>query len=386
MTPAAAISGRQAAASVIEAVKAAAATLEQEADVKTGLAVVIVGDDAPSHAYVGAKCRMAKECGFNSIQHTLPTETSQEELAGLVASLNDDPLIHGILVQLRCRNIWNPDTIIQSIRPQKDVDGLHVVNAGKLATGDLSTGLISCTPAGAMLLVRSIHGEDLSGLSAVVIGRSNLFGKPMAQLLLNANATVTTAHTRTKDLPNVARSADILVVAVGRPEMVRGDWIKPGATVIDVGINRIDVPERGEGKSRLVGDVAYGEAADVAAAITPVPGGIGPMTIAMLMANTVSAAYRSAGKIPPRLSRSAGAGASETMGQGAPPKRKALDAAGTSGEISNALTRVMGDIVKPLRCPAPRQLRNFTQLLTKTPNFTERRRVDSQSHDSGRTR
>ncbi|GLU83049.1 bifunctional protein FolD [Rhizobium sp. NBRC 114257] len=295
------IDGKKAAASVIEAVKAAAAELEAEAGVKTGLAVVIVGDDPASHAYVNSKSKMAKECGFKSIQHTLPAETTQEELARLVQSLNDDPSIHGILVQLPLPKHLNSDDIIQSIKPEKDVDGLHVVNAGKLATGDLETGLISCTPAGAMLLVRSIHGEDLSGLNAVVIGRSNLFGKPMAQLLLSANATVTTAHSRTKDLSSVAKGADILVAAVGRPEMVKADWIKPGATVIDVGINRIDAPERGEGKSRLVGDVAYGEASEVAAAITPVPGGVGPMTIAMLMANTVIAAHRAAGRKPPRF-------------------------------------------------------------------------------------
>ncbi|WP_152093702.1 bifunctional methylenetetrahydrofolate dehydrogenase/methenyltetrahydrofolate cyclohydrolase FolD [Rhizobium dioscoreae] len=295
------IDGKQAAASVIEAVKAAAAELEAEAGVKTGLAVVIVGDDPASHAYVNSKSKMAKECGFKSIQHTLPAETTQEELAKLVASLNDDASIHGILVQLPLPKHLNSDDIIQSIKPEKDVDGLHVVNAGKLATGDLETGLISCTPAGAMLLVRSIHGEDLSGLNAVVIGRSNLFGKPMAQLLLSANATVTTAHSRTKDLSSVAKGADILVAAVGRPEMVKADWVKPGATVIDVGINRIDAPERGEGKSRLVGDVAYGEASNVAAAITPVPGGVGPMTIAMLMANTVIAAHRAAGKKPPKF-------------------------------------------------------------------------------------
>ncbi|WP_412474952.1 bifunctional methylenetetrahydrofolate dehydrogenase/methenyltetrahydrofolate cyclohydrolase FolD (plasmid) [Rhizobium sp. WW22] len=301
MAPATVIDGKQAAASVIEAVKAAAAGLEQEAGVKTGLAVVIVGDDPASHAYVNSKSKMAKECGFKSVQHTLPAETTQGELARLVQSLNDDPSIHGILVQLPLPKHLDSDDIIQSIRPEKDVDGLHVVNAGKLATGDLETGLISCTPAGAMLLVRSIHGEDLSGLNAVVIGRSNLFGKPMAQLLLNANATVTTAHSRTKDLAGVARSADILVAAVGRPEMVKADWVKPGATVIDVGINRIAAPERGEGKSRLVGDVAYAEASDVAAAITPVPGGVGPMTIAMLMANTVIAAHRAAGKKPPKF-------------------------------------------------------------------------------------
>ena len=295
------IDGKIAAASVIEAVKVAAGGLETETGVRTGLAVIIVGDDPASHAYVNSKSKMAKECGFKSIQHTLPAETTQKELAGLVQSLNEDPSIHGILVQLPLPKHLDSDAIIQSIRPDKDVDGLHVVNAGKLATGDLSTGLISCTPAGAMLLVRRIHGEDLSGLNAVVIGRSNLFGKPMAQLLLNANATVTTAHSRTKDLAAVARTADILVAAVGRPEMVKADWIKPGATVIDVGINRIAAPERGEGKSRLVGDVAYAEASDVAGAITPVPGGVGPMTIAMLMANTVIAAHRAAGKQPPKF-------------------------------------------------------------------------------------
>ncbi|TIX87062.1 bifunctional methylenetetrahydrofolate dehydrogenase/methenyltetrahydrofolate cyclohydrolase FolD [Rhizobium sp. P44RR-XXIV] len=301
MAVATVIDGKVAAASVIEAVKVAAAGLETETGVKTGLAVVIVGDDPASHAYVNSKSKMAKECGFKSVQHTLPAETTQEALASLVASLNEDPSIHGILVQLPLPKHLDADPIIQSIRPDKDVDGLHVVNAGKLATGDLETGLISCTPAGAMLLVRRIHGDDLSGLNAVVIGRSNLFGKPMAQLLLNANATVTTAHSRTKDLASVSRGADILVAAVGRPEMVKADWIKPGATVIDVGINRIAAPERGEGKSRLVGDVAYAEASDVAAAITPVPGGVGPMTIAMLMANTVIAAHRTAGKQPPKF-------------------------------------------------------------------------------------
>ncbi|MBB3395333.1 bifunctional methylenetetrahydrofolate dehydrogenase/methenyltetrahydrofolate cyclohydrolase FolD [Rhizobium sp. BK060] len=295
------IDGKQVAASVIDAVKTATSALEKETGVKTGLAVVIVGDDPASHTYVNSKSKMAKECGFTSIQHTLPAETTQGELAGLVRSLNVDPSIHGILVQLPLPKDLDADAVIQSIRPEKDVDGLHVVNAGKLATGDLATGLISCTPAGAMLLVRSINGEDLSGLNAVVIGRSNLFGKPMAQLLLHANATVAMAHSRTKDLATVARGADILVAAVGRPEMVKADWIKPGATVIDVGINRIAAPERGEGKSRLVGDVAYVEASDVAAAITPVPGGVGPMTIAMLMANTVVAAHRAAGRPPPRF-------------------------------------------------------------------------------------
>ncbi|RFZ88949.1 bifunctional methylenetetrahydrofolate dehydrogenase/methenyltetrahydrofolate cyclohydrolase FolD [Shinella sp. WSJ-2] len=292
------IDGKQVAASVIDAVKAATVTLENEAGVKPGLAVVIVGDDPASHAYVGAKSRMSKECGFNSIQHTLPEQTTQEELAALVETLNADETIHGILVQLPLPKHLNSDPIIQSIRPEKDVDGLHVVNAGKVATGDLDGGLVSCTPAGAMVFVRRTHGEDLSGLNAVVIGRSNLFGKPMSALLLAANATVTTAHSRTKDLAGVCRNADILVAAVGRPEMVKADWVKPGATVIDVGINRITTAE---GKTRLVGDVAFDEAAKVAGVITPVPGGVGPMTIAMLMANTVIAAYRKAGRKPPKF-------------------------------------------------------------------------------------
>ncbi|MFC6447250.1 bifunctional methylenetetrahydrofolate dehydrogenase/methenyltetrahydrofolate cyclohydrolase FolD [Shinella zoogloeoides] len=295
------IDGKQVAASVIDAVKSATAALEKDAGVKPGLAVVIVGNDPASHAYVSAKGRMAKECGFNSIQHTLPEATTQEELARLVETLNGDESIHGILVQLPLPKHLNSEPIIQSIRPEKDVDGLHVVNAGKVATGDLDGGLVSCTPAGAMVFVRRVHGEDLSGLNAVVIGRSNLFGKPMSALLLAANATVTTAHSRTKDLPAVCRNADILVAAVGRPEMVKADWVKPGATVIDVGINRIAAPERGEGKSRLVGDVAFEECAKVAGVITPVPGGVGPMTIAMLMANTVIAACRKAGRTPPKF-------------------------------------------------------------------------------------
>ncbi len=295
------IDGKEAAASVIAAVTEASASLEKEAGVKPGLAVVIVGDDPASHAYVNSKSKMAKQCGFNSIQHSLPEDTSQEKLEQLVAELNADPSIHGILVQLPLPKHLNAEPVILSVSPEKDVDGLHVVNAGKIATGDLETGLISCTPAGAMLLVNRIHGRDLSGLNAVVIGRSNLFGKPMGLLLLAANATVTMAHSKTKDLASVCSHADILVAAVGRPQMVKADWVKPGATVIDVGINRVAAPDKGEGKTRLVGDVAYAEAAEVAGAITPVPGGVGPMTIAMLMANTVIAAYRRAGKTAPRF-------------------------------------------------------------------------------------
>ena len=295
------IDGKQAAASVIEAVTTAAATLEGETGRRPGLAVVIVGDDPASHAYVSSKSRMAKQCGFKSVQHTLPEETSQEALMALVAELNADPEIDGVLVQLPLPKHLDSDAIIQSILPEKDVDGLHVVNAGKLATGDAETGLVSCTPAGAMILVRQIRGRDLSGLNALVIGRSNLFGKPMAQLLLAANATVTIGHSKSRDLAALARNADILVAAVGRAEMVKADWVKPGATVIDVGINRVPAPEKGEGKTRLVGDVAFSECAPVAGAISPVPGGVGPMTIAMLMANTVIAAYRANGKPAPKF-------------------------------------------------------------------------------------
>jgi methylenetetrahydrofolate dehydrogenase (NADP+)/methenyltetrahydrofolate cyclohydrolase len=232
----------------------------------------------------------------------LPADTPEAELMALVAALNRDPLIHGILVQFPLPPVLdrNRDKVIAAIDPDKDVDGLHPVNAGRLMTG-IGRPLVSCTPAGCMILIREALGEDIAGKEAVVIGRSTLVGKPTAQLLLNRNCTVTMAHSRTRDLPAVVRRADIVVAAVGRPEMVRGDWIKPGATVIDVGTNRIPAPERGEGKTRLVGDVAFAEAAAVAGAITPVPGGVGPMTIAMLMANTLTAACLSIGREPPRF-------------------------------------------------------------------------------------
>ncbi|MUZ74742.1 bifunctional methylenetetrahydrofolate dehydrogenase/methenyltetrahydrofolate cyclohydrolase FolD [Agrobacterium vitis] len=292
------INGKKVAGSVLDLVKSATASLEQSSSVIPGLAVVIVGEDPASHAYVGAKSRMAKQCGFRSLQYSLPEESTQQELAALVEKLNVDETIHGILVQLPLPKHLNAEAVIQSIKADKDVDGLHVVNAGKLATGDLRGGLISCTPAGAMALIRLSHGDDLSGLSAVVIGRSNLFGKPMSALLLAANATVTTAHSRTKELAEVCRQADILVAAVGSPGMVRADWVKQGATIIDVGINRVP---GSDGTPRLVGDVSFDECASVAGFITPVPGGVGPMTIAMLMANTVTAAYRHAGRTPPNF-------------------------------------------------------------------------------------
>ena len=288
------IDGKSVAAEVVEGVKKSAASLAVHG-VKPGLAVVIVGEDPASQVYVASKSRMAKECGFHSVQHTLAAETGEDELVALVEQLNADPSIHGILVQLPLPRHIDSGRIIQTIAPDKDVDGFHFINVGKLATGEVETALVPCTPFGSMLLIERRHGKDLSGLNAVVVGRSNIVGKPMANLLLAANATVTIAHSRTKDLPALCRTADILVAAVGRPEMVKGDWVKPGATVIDVGINRIPAPEKGEGKSRLVGDVEFTSAEKNAGAITPVPGGVGPMTIAMLMANTLVSAYRHAG-------------------------------------------------------------------------------------------
>jgi methylenetetrahydrofolate dehydrogenase (NADP+) / methenyltetrahydrofolate cyclohydrolase len=289
------IDGKAVAEEVIAKVKAASARLHADAGISAGLAVVIVGEDPASQVYVGAKGKRAKECGFHSVQHSLPELTSEDEVLALVRKLNADPEIHGILVQLPLPSHIDTGKIIQTIAPHKDVDGFHFENVGKLGAGELATAFVPCTPAGSMVLLSRIHGKDLSGLNAVVVGRSNIVGKPMANLLLAANATVTIAHSRTKDLPEVCRRADILVAAVGRPEMVKGDWIKPGATVVDVGINRIAAPEIGEGKSRLVGDVDFASASQIAAAITPVPGGVGPMTIAMLMANTLVSAFRHAG-------------------------------------------------------------------------------------------
>ncbi|WP_127519973.1 bifunctional methylenetetrahydrofolate dehydrogenase/methenyltetrahydrofolate cyclohydrolase [Mesorhizobium sp. Z1-4] len=295
------IDGRAIAESVVVKVIESTAALVSSG-ITPGLAVVLVGEDPASQVYVNSKGRRAKECGFHSVQHNLDADTTtQDDLLKLVAELNADPAIHGILVQLPLPDHIDADAVIQAISPDKDVDGFHYINVGRLGTGALDEAFVPCTPAGSMLMIERVRGRDLSGLSAVVIGRSNIVGKPMANLLLAANATVTIAHSRTADLPAVARGADILVAAVGRPEMVKGDWVKPGATVIDVGINRIPAPEKGEGKTRLVGDVAFEEAEKIARAITPVPGGVGPMTIAMLMAATVTSAYRAAGKTPPRF-------------------------------------------------------------------------------------
>lgn len=293
------IDGRAIAEEVVAKVKTASARLIAEAGVTPGIAVVIVGEDPASQVYVSSKSKKAKECHFHSVQHSLPEMTSENDVLALVRKLNADTEIHGILVQLPLPKHIDTGKIIQTIAPDKDVDGFHFVNVGKLGAGELDTAFVPCTPAGSMLLIGKIHGKDLSGLNAVVVGRSNIVGKPMANLLMLANATVTVAHSRTKDLPDVCRNADILVAAVGRPEMVKGDWIKQGATVVDVGINRIAAPEKGEGKSRLVGDVDFAGASANAAAITPVPGGVGPMTIAMLMANTVVSAFRTAGLTPP---------------------------------------------------------------------------------------
>ncbi|MEP1356434.1 MAG: bifunctional methylenetetrahydrofolate dehydrogenase/methenyltetrahydrofolate cyclohydrolase FolD [Tateyamaria sp.] len=257
-----------------------------------GLAVVLVGEDPASQVYVRSKGKMTVEVGMNSIEHKLDVDTSEADLLALIADLNADPSIHGILVQLPLPKHLNEDLVINSIDPAKDVDGFHISNVGLLGTGQKS--MVPCTPLGCLMMLRDHHGS-LSGLNAVVVGRSNIVGKPMAQLLLGDSCTVTIAHSRTKDIQEVTRRADIVVAAVGRPEMVTGEWIKPGATVIDVGINRIDAPEKGEGKTRLVGDCHFESCSAVAGAITPVPGGVGPMTIACLLANTVTACCRANG-------------------------------------------------------------------------------------------
>ena len=266
-----------------------------------GLAVVLVGDNPASQTYVAGKGRAAKACGFHSIQHNLPADTPQAELLTLVEALNADPAVHGILVQLPLPGHIDSPRVLESIAPMKDVDGFHPINVGLLSIGDTRRALIPCTPAGAMILIDKACerlGRSLPGMEAVIVGRSNIVGKPMAQLLLARHSTVTIAHSRTRDLPSVARRADILVAAVGQPEMVRENWVKPGAIVIDVGINRVPgsgLDALGKPRTRLVGDVAYAGAAAVAGAITPVPGGVGRMTIAMLMANTALAAKRTLG-------------------------------------------------------------------------------------------
>ena len=295
------IDGKAFAAGLVDRVKAAAARLRQTHGVQPGLAVVIVGEDPASQVYVRSKGERTVEAGMYSETHRLPEATGQAGLLALIDRLNADPKIHGVLVQLPLPKHIDADAVLGAIDPDKDVDGFHVVNAGRLAVG--LPGLVPCTPLGCLMMLKDQLG-DLTGLNAVVVGRSNIVGKPMAQLLLAESCTVTIAHSRTRDLPALCRTADILVAAVGRPEMVRGDWVRPGATVIDVGINRVpsrDPEKAAAGKTRLVGDVAFDEAVQVAGRITPVPGGVGPMTIAVLLANTYAAACRSVGADPEPL-------------------------------------------------------------------------------------
>jgi methylenetetrahydrofolate dehydrogenase (NADP+)/methenyltetrahydrofolate cyclohydrolase len=295
MGEAALIDGKAFAANLRARIGALAADFAQATGRRPGLAVVLVGEDPASQVYVGAKARACEEAGIASFEHRLAAETSEAELLALVERLNRDDAVDGILVQMPLPNGLDEQAVIAAISPDKDVDGFHVINAGRLSVGQ--PGFVPCTPLGCIMLLKDRLG-DLSGLEAVVIGRSNIVGKPMAQLLVDANATVTVAHSRTKNLPEVVRRADIVVAAVGRPEMVRADWIKPGASVIDVGINRLP-PEEGKTKGRLVGDVAFAEVSAVAGAITPVPGGVGPMTIAVLLRNTLVAAHGHAGLEPP---------------------------------------------------------------------------------------
>jgi methylenetetrahydrofolate dehydrogenase (NADP+) / methenyltetrahydrofolate cyclohydrolase len=282
------IDGKAFAARVRAEVAGHVARLKADHGLVPGLAVVLVGDDPASRVYVRNKGAQTAEAGMASFEHKLPVETSQADLLALVGRLNADPAVHGILVQLPLPKQIDADAVLGAIDPAKDVDGFHISNVGLLATGQKA--MVPCTPLGCLMLLRDLHGS-LAGMEAVVIGRSNIVGKPMAQLLLADSCTVTVAHSRTRDLPGVVRRADIVVAAVGRPEMVTGDWIKPGATVVDVGINRI---ER-DGKAVLVGDVDYASASAVAGAITPVPGGVGPMTIACLLANTLTACCRANG-------------------------------------------------------------------------------------------
>ena len=286
------IDGKAFAAKVRGQVADHVAQLRADHGIKPGLAVVLVGEDPASQVYVKSKGKMTVEVGMTSVEHRLPADTPEDELLSLIAELNADSEIHGILVQLPLPDHLDSDLVINSIDPAKDVDGFHISNVGLLGTGQ--DAMVPCTPLGCLMMLRDYHGS-LSGVDAVVVGRSNIVGKPMAQLLLGDSCTVTIAHSRTKDLAAVVKRADIVVAAVGRAEMVPGDWIKPGATVIDVGINRIPAPEKGEGKTRLVGDVHYESCAEVAGAITPVPGGVGPMTIACLLANTLTACCRANG-------------------------------------------------------------------------------------------
>jgi methylenetetrahydrofolate dehydrogenase (NADP+)/methenyltetrahydrofolate cyclohydrolase len=296
MSEARIIDGKAFAAGLRGRIGEAVALLRADNGLIPGLAVVLVGENPASQVYVRNKAKQTAEVGMQSFEHRLAVETSQSDLLGLIDQLNNDPAVHGILVQLPLPDQIDAQAVLDAIDPDKDVDGFHVVNAGRLLTG-AGTPLVPCTPLGCTMLLKEYAGP-LKGANAVIVGRSNIVGKPLALLLLAEHCTVTIAHSRTQDLPGLCRTADILVAAVGRPEMVRGDWVKPGATVIDVGINRVEAEG---GKTRLVGDVAFEEAVRVAGAITPVPGGVGPMTIACLLANTVTAACRQTGIAPPRF-------------------------------------------------------------------------------------
>ena len=279
------IDGKAVAADLRAEIAEGVRAFENRHGILPGLTVVLVGNDPASEVYVRNKDRQTREVGMQSIEDRLPAETTEADLLAKVAALNADPTIHGILVQLPLPDHIDERRVIEAISPEKDVDGFHPINVGRLSAGEKA--LVPCTPSGCIILMKSVEA-DLSGREAVIVGRSNIVGKPLAQLLLRENCTVTIAHSRTRDLAQVVRRADIVCAAVGRPEMVRGDWIKPGAIVIDVGINRVPAAE--PGKTRLVGDVAFDEAAAVAGAITPVPGGVGPMTIACLLQNTLAAA------------------------------------------------------------------------------------------------
>jgi methylenetetrahydrofolate dehydrogenase (NADP+)/methenyltetrahydrofolate cyclohydrolase len=295
MTVAKRIDGKAMAAELAESITQETTALLAEHGITPGLAVVIVGEDPASQVYVRNKKRTAESCGFHSIQHTLEADASQPDVLQLIDDLNNDDAIHGILVQLPLPDHLDEQAITQAIAPSKDVDGFHFINIGKLTAGHIADAFVPCTPAGCMLMIEDELGKDLSGKNAVIIGRSNIVGKPVAALLLQANATVTVTHSRTKDLPQVVAGADIIVAAVGRPDMVKADWVKPGAVIIDVGINRVEKTVDGETKMGLTGDVDYDDVCAVASAVTPVPGGVGPMTIIMLMANTLRSARLAAG-------------------------------------------------------------------------------------------
>lgn len=284
------IDGKEFAAGVRAKVAVHVARLKEEHGITPGLAVVLVGQDPASEVYVRNKNKSTVEVGMNSFEHKLSADTSEKDLLALIDQLNSDPAVHGILCQLPLPDHLNEELVINSIVPEKDVDGFHISNVGLLSTGQRS--MVPCTPLGCLMMLRDHHGS-LSGLNAVVVGRSNIVGKPMANLLLKDSCTVTIAHSRTKNIEDLCRAADIVVAAVGRPEMITGEWIGDGATVIDVGINRVPAPEKGEGKNKIVGDVHFESAVEKAGAITPVPGGVGPMTIACLLANTLTACSRS---------------------------------------------------------------------------------------------